>query len=49
MENNEDKGLGDKVESIIKTIAPKLAKRKENCKGCKKRKQWLNNFNATFG
>lgn len=47
MENNK-KGLGDKVEEIIQKVVPKLAEKKKGCIGCKKRKQWLNNFNATF-
>lgn len=44
---NNKKGLGDKVESLIKLVAPNLAKNKD-CEGCKKRKEWLNNFNANF-
>lgn len=45
----KDKGLGDNVETIIKTILPKTAERKKDCEGCKKRKRWLNNnFGAIF-
>jgi len=46
--NNEKKGLGDIVESAIKTIAPKLAEKKKDCIGCKNRKKWLNNIGAIF-
>ena len=42
------KGLGDKVENIIKNVAPNFAKSKENCKRCKRTKEWLNNFNSNF-
>lgn len=42
------KGLGDKVEEVIKIVAPKFAEKKKDCIGCKKRKRWLNNFNANF-
>ncbi len=31
-------GLGDKVEKIIKKVFPE----NRDCKGCKKRKEWLN-------
>jgi hypothetical protein len=41
-------GLGDYTEKLIKTILPKLAARKAGCKGCNKRKIWLNNFGAIF-
>ena len=34
-----DKGLGDTISSVIKTVS--RGKIKE-CGGCKKRKQWLN-------
>lgn len=44
----EKEGLGDKVEKVIKKIAPRLAEKKKDCIGCKKRKKWLNNFNANF-
>jgi len=43
-----EKGLGDNVEKLIKLIAPKLSERKKDCKSCKKKKEWLNNFNANF-
>jgi hypothetical protein len=45
------KGLGDQVEKIIETVAPKLAaKAKEKGCNCNKRKEWLNNnFGAIFG
>ena len=36
------KGLGDRVESVIKAVAPKLHKKKENCNSCKRRKAILN-------
>ena len=42
------KGLGDIVEDVIKAVAPKIAKKNENCLGCKKRKRFLNNFNGIF-
>lgn len=52
MNNAEEinkKGLGDKIEEVIKTISPKFAEKKKNCKRCKKKKEWLNNnINATF-
>jgi len=44
----EDFRLGDKVEQIIKTIAPKLSERKKGCRKCKQRKEWLNNLNGNF-
>jgi len=34
--------LGDKVESVIKLVAPKLHKRKSNCNACARRKARLN-------
>ena len=37
--NVVDKGLGDTISSVIKTVS--RGKIKE-CGGCKKRKQWLN-------
>ncbi len=40
--------LGDKVEKVIKKIAPKLAEKNKDCVGCKKRKIFLNNVNAIF-
>ena len=41
MINNQSKGLGDTVEKIIdKVTGGKVTK--ENCGGCKKRKEWLN-------
>ena len=43
-----NKGLGDKVEGVIKSIAPKLHEKKKNCTSCKNRKEWLNNINAKF-
>ena len=46
--DNQKKGLGDKVEEVIKVIAPKLAEKYKDCPGCLKRKTWLNN-NGTFG
>lgn len=33
-----DKGLGDKVERIIKTVLPNMTP----CRACQKRKEWLN-------
>jgi hypothetical protein len=42
------KGLGDKVEDLIKAIAPKLAERKKDCIRCNEKKIWLNNFNANI-
>jgi len=47
-QKNKKKGLGDVVEDVIKTVAPKLAERFEDCEGCEKRKSRLNNFNANF-
>ena len=43
-----NKGLGDKVESLIKKVAPTLSENYKECKGCKKRKEWLNNVGANF-
>tara|TARA_R110000782_G_scaffold97666_2_gene182665 strand:+ start:141 stop:290 length:150 start_codon:yes stop_codon:yes gene_type:complete len=43
------KGLGDKVESLIKIILPKTAEKKKDCKSCNDKKIWLNNFGAKFG
>ena len=34
--------LGDKVEAVIKAIAPKLHKRKVDCSACARRKARLN-------
>lgn len=50
MKQDNKKGLGDKVEKVIKTIAPNLARKakKNGCK-CNERKEWLNNFGAKFG
>jgi hypothetical protein len=49
MRDSEDKkGLGDVVESLIKTTLPKIAAAKAGCISCKKRKIWLNNFGAIF-
>lgn len=48
MSKNKSNGLGDKVENVIKKVAPSFAEKKKDCIGCKKRKKWLNNFNATF-
>lgn len=42
------KGLGDQAEEIIEKLAPKFAQKKKDCVSCKKRKQFLNNFNALF-
>lgn len=36
--------LGDKVEKVIKTVAPKLHNRKKNCNRCARRKALLNKF-----
>jgi hypothetical protein len=44
----EKKGLGDIVESAIKTVLPKTAERKKDCKSCNRKKEWLNNFNANI-
>lgn len=45
----EEKGLGDKVEEIIKKVVPKLAEKYKDCIGCKGRKVWMNNnINAKF-
>lgn len=44
----QKKGLGDVVESVIKTVAPKFAESKKDCINCKKKKVWLNNFGAIF-
>lgn len=44
----EKKGLGDEVEEFIQKVAPTIAKKKKDCIGCKKRKKWLNNYNAIF-
>lgn len=50
VEETETMGVGDKVESIIKKVLPKLAKKYEYCKGCANRKTWMNNnLNANFG
>jgi hypothetical protein len=48
MTNNEEesKGLGDTVEKIISQIGDvtkiEYIRRKKNCEGCRKRKEWLN-------
>ena len=34
--------LGDKVEAVIKLVAPKLHERKVNCSACARRKAMLN-------
>lgn len=49
MKQDSEQGLGDKVERVIETIAPNLARaaRKRGC-NCKKRKEWLNNKGAIF-
>jgi len=39
---NNKKGLGDKVEDVIKFVAPKTHSRKRDCRKCKKRKENLN-------
>ncbi len=44
----DKKGLGDIVESAIKTIAPKFAESRKDCVSCKRKKKWLNNFNANI-
>lgn len=46
----ENVGLGDMVENIIESTVPKLAAKakKKGCKGCNKRKEWLNNVGAIF-
>ena len=49
MSNKERKKLGDEVEEVIKKVLPKLAKKYEGCKGCGRRKKFLNNYNAIFG
>jgi len=46
MENT--KGLGDMVETIIKTVLPKTAERKKDCVSCNNKKQWLNNFSGNI-
>lgn len=53
----DEKGLGDVVKDTIKKVAPKLAKKYEDCEDCEKRAEKLNkfgryiknNFNANFG
>jgi hypothetical protein len=46
---SKKKGLGDKVEDLIKAIAPELAERKKDCVDCNNKKEWLNrNINANF-
>lgn len=47
-EEGEEKGLGDVVEDFIKAVVPKLAEKYKDCPSCKKRKEWLNNYNATI-
>ncbi len=48
MNTNEEepKGLGDTVEKIISKIGDvtkiEYIRRKKNCEGCRKRKEWLN-------
>ena len=37
--NVMDKGLGDTISSVIKTVSRGKI---QECGGCKKRKQWLN-------
>lgn len=39
--------LGDKIEKIIKKNTPSFVKNND-CIGCKKRKEWLNNVGAIF-
>ena len=36
--------LGDKVEKVIKTVAPKFYKKRTGCASCAKRKAKLNRF-----
>jgi hypothetical protein len=45
---DDEKGLGDKVESLIKVIMPKMAEQKKDCIRCSQRKEWLNNFGANI-
>lgn len=46
----KEKGVGDMVEGLIKTVAPKLAEKYKDCIGCKNRKVWMNkNLNGIFG
>lgn len=49
-QENKKLGLGDIVEKVIETIAPKLAEsaKKKGC-NCEKRKIWLNNVGGQFG
>ncbi len=35
-------GLGDTVEGVIETVAPKLAKKYKGCSACARRKHILN-------
>ena len=44
MEGDKKDGLGDKVEKVIKFIAPRTHSRKKNCRNCRKRKNKLNKF-----
>lgn len=50
VEEVESNGVGDVVEKIIKTVAPKIAEKYKDCIGCKNRKIWMNrNLNGKFG
>ena len=42
----KEKGFGDRVEDIIKKLAPSIYERNKHCEKCKKRKQFLNNCNG---
>lgn len=46
--DQENNGLGDIVEKIIKTTLPHTAEKLKECTGCMKRKKWLNNVGAIF-
>ena len=48
MKMEQDKKLGDQVESLIKAVVPTLAEKYKECPSCKKRKEWLNNYNGIF-
>ena len=43
-----EKGLGDKVEGLIKKVLPEIAERKKDCVSCNKKRVWLNNFGANI-
>lgn len=44
----ESKGLGDKVESFIESVAPANFRKAKTCGGCKRRKEQLNKFGERF-